>query len=492
MSQIKKSLLGLLALLVVAGAVGGIALWTQKDEAAKTEAKEKSEKLFDFDKAHARSLRLEKDGKLVAALSKDEKGWKLDQPIKAESDDSAVDSLLSSLSSLKQKKDLADEKDLKAYGLDAPRLAVMVKLDDGKEQGLLLGVDNSFDNTLYVKKSGDATVRIVDGYNKNTFDKSLLDLRNKKVAHLDDSAEVKRVEVSGVKNPYVLEKDGANWKVGGAPADSGAADRVVSAVKQLRGTSVSTENGSIDKPKVTVKLSVTAGKDTFTRTVLIAQKDAKTYARRDDSPTVFEIDQQGGRRFGLERSREGAVRPAGQDAGPRRARPDSEVRLRVAVGSSRGHADQADAARRRFPGREVRGGRTRAGEEVEDVVGVVLDDLAARGGVRRVRPQGPQEVRLRQDRDFVGRKRQGPGADPGRLGEGRQAVRAGRRRRQAGPRRKGDCRRLAVEPAGCAGAAPRGARRRRASEQAVTVAFSCRIDYSARPFPGVVDGPRHR
>ena len=290
MSQIKKSLLGLLALLVVAGAVGGIALWTQKDEAAKTEAKEKSEKLFDFDKAHARSLRLEKDGKLVAALAKDEKGWKLDQPIKAEADDSAVDSLLSSMSSLKQKKDLADEKDLKAYGLDAPRLAVMVKLDDGKEQGLLLGVDNSFDNTLYVKKSGDATVRIVDGYNKNTFDKSLLDLRNKKVAHLDDSAEVKRVEVSGVKNPYVLEKDGANWKVGGAPADSGAADRVVSAVKQLRGTSVSTENGSIDKPKVTVKLSVTAGKDTFTRTVLIAQKDAKTYARRDDSPVVWEVD----------------------------------------------------------------------------------------------------------------------------------------------------------------------------------------------------------
>ena len=290
MSQIKKSLLGLLALLVVAAAVGGIAFWTQKDEAAKTEAKEKSEKLFDFDKAHARSLRLEKDGKLVAALAKDEKGWKLDQPIKAEADDSAVDSLLSSLSSLKQKKDLADEKDLKAYGLDAPRLAVMVKLDDGKEQGLLLGVDNSFDNTLYVKKSGDATVRIVDGYNKNTFDKSLLDLRNKKVAHLDDSAEVKRVEVSGVKNPYVLEKDGANWKVGGAPADSGAADRVVSAVKQLRGTSVSTENGSIDKPKVTVKLSVTAGKDTFTRTVLIAQKDAKTYARRDDSPVVWEVD----------------------------------------------------------------------------------------------------------------------------------------------------------------------------------------------------------
>src|SRR5438552_1811997 len=168
MKQTTKTLVSLVGLLVVAAAIGGIARWAQKDEDAKTEAKEKSEKLFDFDKAHARGLRLEKDGKLVAALSKDEKGWKLDEPMKAEADDGAADSLLSSLSSLKQKKDLADEKDLKAYGLDAPRLAVMVKLDDGKEQGLLLGVDNSFDNTRYVKKSGDATVRNGDGWHENT------------------------------------------------------------------------------------------------------------------------------------------------------------------------------------------------------------------------------------------------------------------------------------------------------------------------------------
>ncbi|MGZ6142131.1 MAG: DUF4340 domain-containing protein [Myxococcales bacterium] len=276
MKQTTKTLLGLAVLLLVAAAIGGVALWAGKDEAAKAEAKEKSEKLFDFDKAHVKTLRLTKEGKLVAALSKDDKGWKVDEPVKAEADDSTVDSLLTSLSGLKQKKELADEKDLKAYGLEAPRLAVSVKLDDGKEQGLQLGVDNSFDNTLYVKKAGDPTVRIVDGYNKTTFDKSLLDLRNKKVAHLDDSAEVKRVEVTGVKSPYVLEKDAGAWKFAGAAADSGVADRVVSAVKQLKATGVAAESGELapyglDKPKATAKLSITAGKDSYTRTVLIGQ-----------------------------------------------------------------------------------------------------------------------------------------------------------------------------------------------------------------------------
>ena len=152
--------------------------------------------------------------------------------MEAEADDTAVDSLLSSLSGLKQKKDLPDEKDLKSFGLDQPKLEVAVKLDDGKEQGVQIGTDNSFDNTLYAKKLGDSTVRVVDAYQKTALEKTAFDLRDKKVAHLDDAAELKRIDVAGVKSPYVLEKDGNTWKVNGAAADAGAADRVASALFQ--------------------------------------------------------------------------------------------------------------------------------------------------------------------------------------------------------------------------------------------------------------------
>ena len=297
MKQTHKTLLGLLTLLVIAGAVALAAAWAGKDEEQKAEAKEKSEKLFDFDKARVKALRLEKDGKLVAALARDDKGWKIVEPLQAEADDSAADGVLAGLLGLKQKKDLGDEKDARAYGLDAPRLQVSVKLDDGKEQGLQAGVDNSFDNTTYVRKLGDPVIRIVEGSAKNAFDKPLFELRNKKVAHLDDNAEVKRIEVSGIKAPYVLEKEGAGWKVGGAPADSGAADKVGAAVKQLRATAIAAESGptgpfGLDKPKAAAKLSIGAGKDTFTRTVLVGQPkgSAKTYAKRDDSPVIYEVD----------------------------------------------------------------------------------------------------------------------------------------------------------------------------------------------------------
>jgi hypothetical protein len=302
MKQTTKTLLGLVVLLLLAGAIGGAALWTGKDEQKKAEAKEKSEKLFDFDKSQVKELRLSKEGQLVARLEKGDKGWKLAEPVQADGDDTAVDSLLGTLSALKQKKELAEEKDLKAFGLDQPRLEVAVKLDGGKDVGLQVGIDNGFDGTLYVKKLGDATVRVIDAYQKASFEKTAFDLRDKKVARLDDSAEVKRIEATGVKWPYTLEKDGAVWKLGGAPADTAAADRVASAVKSLRATAVASEAAKslkefgLDKPRATIRLSVVAGKDTYTRMVQIGQAKSgastKTFAKRDDSPVVYEVDKQ--------------------------------------------------------------------------------------------------------------------------------------------------------------------------------------------------------
>ncbi len=302
MKQTTKTLLALLILLAVAGAIGGAALWTGKDEQKKAEAKEKSEKLFDLDKARVKELRLAKDGQTVVRLEKAEKGWMLLEPVKAKGDGTAVDSLLGTLTSMKQKKDLADEKDLKAYGLDQPKIEVSVKLDDGKEQGLQLGIENGFDNTLYVKKLGDGTVRVVDAYQKSSLEKTAFDLREKKVSHLDDGAEVKRIEVGGVKTPYALEKDGANWKLNGEAADNAAADRVVNAVKSLRATAIAAEDAKdlkafgLDKPKLTVKLAISADKDTYTRTVRIGQAKSgtteKTYAQRDGGPVVYEVDKQ--------------------------------------------------------------------------------------------------------------------------------------------------------------------------------------------------------
>ena len=154
-----------------------------------------------------------------------------------------------------------------------------------------------------MKKQGESTVRVIDAYQKTSFEKTAFDLRDKRVAHLDDAAEVKRIEATGVKWPYTLEKDGTAWKLGGAPADGAGADRVATAVKGLRATAVASEAATnlkefgLDKPKATIRLSVLAGKDTYTRVVQVGQAKSgaaspKTFAKRDDSPVIYEVDKQ--------------------------------------------------------------------------------------------------------------------------------------------------------------------------------------------------------
>jgi hypothetical protein len=289
MKQTTKSLVGLLALALVGIAVAFGAAWAGRDEEKKTEAKEKAEKLFDFDKAHVTGLRIVKDGATVSLAKADR--WKLTAPVQADGDEGAITSLIDALSRLKQKKELEGTNDPKNFGLDKPQLTVAVKLEDGKEQGLDFGETNSFDNSLYVRKLGDATIREVESYAKTQFEKSAFDLRNKLVAGV--TGELKSIEVGAVK----LEKDGAAWKVNGQLADSAAAEKVANAIKNLRATGVASENSTLpaefglDLPKAVVKYdahALTIGQPAPAK----GSVAVKTYAKREDSPVVYEIDKQ--------------------------------------------------------------------------------------------------------------------------------------------------------------------------------------------------------
>jgi hypothetical protein len=314
MKQTSKSLLSTLGFLVVAGAIAGAAFWVQKDVSKEETKKEKAAKVFDgLDRAKVREIRVTKEGKLFAAATRpdDKASWKLVEPIQADADATQIDAMVTAVADLRQKSDIGDG-DPKQYGFDPPRIAAALKFDEGKEQSLEIGETNPFDNTIYVRKGGEKTVRVADGWAKSSFEKTLLDLRDKRVAHLDDGSEIRRIEVSGVKPPYTLEKDGTAWKLlapQAGPADSGTADRIGSALRALRATGISAESADpktlkqsgLSPAKVEVRLTVApaGGKDSFRRVVLIGQPApargsvaVKTFAKRDDSPAVFEVDGQ--------------------------------------------------------------------------------------------------------------------------------------------------------------------------------------------------------
>jgi Domain of unknown function (DUF4340) len=314
MKQTTRSLLTTLVVLAVAFAIGGAALWVTRDTEKKTQQKEKSAKLFDgLEKAKVRNVKLLRDGKLVAAIARADASapWKIAEPIATDADSGTVDAILNAFAEFKQKSDLG-EADGSQYGLEHPATVVSVTLEGGQEETLEVGETNPFDSSVYVRKRGEKTVRIADGWMKSAFEKQVFDLRDKRVLHLDDSAEVRRIEVSGTQPAYKLEKDGTTWKMlapeQGA-GDTNTADRVSNALKSLRGTAIAAERAEgaalkqygLWSPKITAQLTVASagGKDTYRRTVILGQPApekgsvaVKTYAKRDDAPTIFEVDQQ--------------------------------------------------------------------------------------------------------------------------------------------------------------------------------------------------------
>jgi hypothetical protein len=313
MKQTTRSLVTVLVALAVAGAIGGAALWVGKDTKKQAEQKEKSAKLFDgLDKAKVRSVKLMRDGKVVALAARESatSPWKIQEPVQADADAAQIDAMVNGLADLKQKSELG-EVDTAQYGLDKPKAAVTVKTEDGKELSAEFGESNPFDASVYMRKGGEKTVRIADGYAKAPFEKQLLDLRDKRVLRIAEGAQVQRIEVTGTTPSYVLEKDGQSWKLE-APqaeaADTGTADRIVNALRALRGTAIAAESADaallkqdgLAPPKIGVQVSLTApGGNVVKQTLLLGQPGpqkgsvaVKTYAKRDDASAVYEVDQQ--------------------------------------------------------------------------------------------------------------------------------------------------------------------------------------------------------
>lgn len=317
MKQTTRSLVGALAVLGAAAAVGLGALWVSRDETSKAAAKDQSAKLFTLDKDKARELRVEKEGAVVAELKRASSAapWTFTLPqaaAGAEADEPAVTELIDKLGALRQKSEV-EGMDPSAAGLADEKSGLRITLaeEGAKTSVLSIGADNSFDQTTYVKKGGDKTIRVIAGYEKAALDKNLFDLRDKRLARLDGAAEVRRIEVQGTPVPYAAEKDGTGWKLisPAGKADAQAIDRVVGALRSLRATAVAAEKADaaqlksdgLQPAKIEVKLTAAApgAKDVTVHTVLLGQPRpprgsaaVKTTAKRGGSPAVFLVDGQ--------------------------------------------------------------------------------------------------------------------------------------------------------------------------------------------------------
>ncbi|MEE8348622.1 MAG: DUF4340 domain-containing protein [Acidobacteriota bacterium] len=144
------------------------------------------------------------------ALSREENRWMIERPIRSLADAGTVSALLRDLASASREPiDSTAELDLRKYGLDEPRIRVL--LEAGPEQKtLLIGNDDFSGNSMYVHLEGGSTVFLTSRNLSASLDKELFEWRDKKILAFD-RPQVQAIELNNDEGTIRLKRYDEEW-----------------------------------------------------------------------------------------------------------------------------------------------------------------------------------------------------------------------------------------------------------------------------------------
>src|SRR3954454_8976903 len=209
-----RSLLVAAVLLV---ALSGVVWWSKRHpEAAQSSTANTpaSPKLAEIPAAQIKDLTIKKKDGSTVEVQKTKDKWTIAAPGQYPADQDAVTSMTSSLSPITADSVVEDKAtDLSKYGLTAPSLTVTVHENNGKSDEIYFGDDVPAGSLVYVRVGSDPKVYAVASSTKTSLDKSVNDLRDKRLLTFD-SNNLTRVELVSGKNNVEFGKSNANeWRI---------------------------------------------------------------------------------------------------------------------------------------------------------------------------------------------------------------------------------------------------------------------------------------
>jgi hypothetical protein len=231
---------GLLIAVALLAVLGGGIWYSNKQQAAsasKTPATNET-KILSIPEDQVQDIKIQHANGDAVELSKASGKWRLVQPKDLGADPDASSSLVSALTSVTADKTIEDKAtDFAPYGLAAPALHVTIGRKDGKTNEILVGDDTPNNSGAYAKLPNDPHVYTVFSFVKTSLDKSLNDLRDKRLLAFD-SDKLTRVELTAKGQSIEFGKNGQNeWEIlkpRPLRADSSTVDSLVSKLKDAK------------------------------------------------------------------------------------------------------------------------------------------------------------------------------------------------------------------------------------------------------------------
>ncbi|MBV9407044.1 MAG: DUF4340 domain-containing protein [Acidobacteriaceae bacterium] len=206
----------LLIAAILLAALSGLVWWTKRhpESATTTPTTPASPKLADIPAGQVKDIELTKKGGMTLTLDHQNGRWEITSPEKLPADQDAATTLIGALSPVTADSVIEDKpSDVSKYGLNAPSLTVTVHETNGKSDQLVFGDDVPAGSLVYARAGSDPKVYTVSSSTKSTLDKSVNDLRDKRLLTFN-SNQLTRIDVASAKSNVEFGKNNQNeWQI---------------------------------------------------------------------------------------------------------------------------------------------------------------------------------------------------------------------------------------------------------------------------------------
>ena len=243
--------------------------------------------IFKFETDDVKGVKLKAGGIQWRALKKDEE-WYLKRPLESLAQESKIDGILSSLSNLKAKEFISEQKqeeEIEKYGLTDPGFEITVEMPlENREVTFYL---NKMEETVYATTSLSSKIITVEDSILADLEKKPEDLRDKEVADFY-SWEANRVEIKKGEIDWAVVKDEEdNWQFESPVKEAADKEKIEAFIRKIEGLEAKEfidppfdlKDYGLGSPQVEVKIWVAEDEEKTEKvTVLIGAEDeeAKT------------------------------------------------------------------------------------------------------------------------------------------------------------------------------------------------------------------------
>ena len=288
---------GLLVAVVVLLILAGVLYWSEHRKTPETTATATpaSPAILKLDPAAVTSLTLKQRGaQPVTLVRSGATNWQITAPEAFPADSGVVSAMLSSLAPLTSERLVEDKAtDLSQFGLTDPTLELDVTTKDNKTSRLLLGDDTPAGDATYVALAGDPRLFTAASYLKTSLNKSLTDLRDKRLLPVD-AASVSSIDLTRKNQTIGFARVQNGWQIEKPKPYRTDNFQVDDLLQQLTSAkwdpsapaADAAKNFAHATPVATIKLTGSAGNDTLE----IRKDKSDYYAKSSAVAGTWKID----------------------------------------------------------------------------------------------------------------------------------------------------------------------------------------------------------